>query len=269
LQLPSDGPVEPSIRNLNIFVVLAPHTLPSGAVKAGIKLNEKRICSERPDHLTHYSWDNFLHEVIKLLKQAKARYPAIRERLVPQEHRYKGSPAATDTLNDFTNNLRELAAAANAMQNNDAGAGGEMQGQKGTGLPTISETSASERPNTDTTQPIRQESDTAPQAQLASLDLTDPDATLLPRYVIKTIGLNGWEVIDNAEQWNDLLARRGHEVWADGVINMIVELVEIPVPMESATGGKLVSVGGKRDQGKGKQQEAVGQDEVLWGARVV
>ena len=50
------------------------------------------------------------------------------------------------------------------------------------------------------------------------------EAALLPRHVIKTVGPNGWERIADAEQWADLLARRSQEVWADGVVNVVVEL---------------------------------------------
>jgi hypothetical protein len=57
----------------------------------------------------------------------------------------------------------------------------------------------------------------------------DPEPTSLPRYTIKTVGPSGWENIDNAEQWTDLLLRRSLEVWTDGVVNMIIELVDVPV----------------------------------------
>ncbi|KAF2823501.1 hypothetical protein CC86DRAFT_372447 [Ophiobolus disseminans] len=255
LLLPTDGPAESCIRNISIFVVLAPHTLPSGTVKAGVKLNEKRMYSQGPTHLTNLPWDILLTEVIQLLKRVKARYPAIRERLVPQEYRHTGASATIDTLNDRRNNLRELAAAANAYQGHNTTSKGEASVHEGIVQPTVTGPNAAERTSDETTQLACKKPATAPQAQLATLDLTDHDAALLPRYVIKTIGLNGWEFIENAEQWGDLLLRRGFDIWADGVINLIVELVEIPVSMERATGGKLVSVGGMRNKEKDTEKD--------------
>jgi hypothetical protein len=114
-----------------------------------------------------------------------SRYPALRERS-------SNSVAAVDSFNHLTDNLRELAAAANAMQGDNVTIG-------------------------------RHSSHGAV-------------STHLPAHVIKTVGPNGWEVIENAEQWGDLLRRRSLEVWADGIVNMIVELADVPVP--SATGGK-------------------------------
>ena len=209
-----------------MFVVLAPHTTPSGVIKAGTKLDETRIYPERPDHLISYSWETFRSEVTKLLKAAKARLPAIRERLAQQQQCHTGAPASMKTTNDLTNNLRELAAAANAIQSSDNGCGAESRVHKGLTLPTTSAI------NTSSTRTMHKEITTAWHTQPAPFDLLDPDSTWLPRYVIKTVGHNGWEVIENAEQWDDLLSRRGREVWADGVINMVVELVDIPVPAE-------------------------------------
>lgn len=79
---------------------------------------------------------------------------------------------------------------------------------------------------------------------------------MLPRHTIKTVGPNGWEIIGNEGQWCDLLARRGHEIWVDGTINLIVELVDVPVPTERAMGGKLVSMPAMGAKGKEKEKDS-------------
>jgi hypothetical protein len=142
-----------------------------------------------------------------LLERAKARYPAIRENLVQQELRGTHPPpiGGTPTLTD---SLRNMAAAANAMQGDSAPTGGCVQAKK----PALSST-------------VPEAINPTP----ASLKQSDLEVTL-PRYVIKTIGPNGWEVIQDPEQWKNLLLQRGQEIWADGIINMIVELVDIPLP---------------------------------------
>lgn len=58
--------------------------------------------------------------------------------------------------------------------------------------------------------------------------------TALPRYAIKTVGTEGWETIANAQQWSDLLLRRSRDVWADGVVNLVVELVDVHVGADDA-----------------------------------
>lgn len=159
-----------------------------------------------------------------LLERAKAKYPAIRENLVQQERRFIPPPpvGGTPTLTD---SLRNMAAAANAMQGESAATGGDAQAKKA----ALSSTS----PN-------------AINSTRASLNQSDVEVTQLPRYTVKTIGTNGWEVIQDAEQWKDLLLRRGQEVWADGIANMIVELVDIPVPSQKAVDGDSSTVGEHR-----------------------
>jgi hypothetical protein len=152
-----------------------------------VKLDQTRLVSGQPYQLVNYSWQQFYSEVIKLLDRAKAGYSAVKKRAVLQKHGSTSSLGTKDRSNNLTDNLRELAAAANAMQGDTAAPG----------------------------------------------VIKCPDETaLLPRYVIKTVGLDGWEHVEDAEQWTNLLARRSREVWADGVVNMIVELVDVH------TGGK-------------------------------
>ncbi|KAF2632754.1 hypothetical protein BU25DRAFT_406062 [Macroventuria anomochaeta] len=44
------------------------------------------------------------------------------------------------------------------------------------------------------------------------------------KYTVKTVGTNGWQVIDSAESWYHVLTERAFATWADGVCNVIVEL---------------------------------------------
>jgi hypothetical protein len=171
MPLPTSPPREPNLSNINIFLVFTPRSLPNGTIKSGIKLDQKRIFRDSSSSLTNYPWTDFLREVITLLQKAKARYPAVREHLVPQEHlRHLPNPDLP------VDSLRELAAAANAMQSD-----GSMV----------------------------------------------VEGDLLPRYAIKTVGSAGWETVENAEEWKGLLERRGSEVWADGVVTVVVELVDV------------------------------------------
>jgi hypothetical protein len=194
-------PSEPSLNNINIFLVLAPQTLSDGTVKPAIKLDQTRIVADQSRYLTKYPWDNFRREVIKLLAGAKARYPGVREHLVLQEHHFSPSTIIGGS-GIQTDNLRELAAAANAMQGDSSITGTD-------GLV----------PNT-----------------TGTIDGTGPETDLLPRYIVKTVGSDGWETIENAEQWSTLLERIGHEVWADGVVNMIVELVDVSADSDRSSG---------------------------------
>jgi hypothetical protein len=170
MPLPTSPPTEPALSNINIFLVLAPHTLPNGTIKPGVKLDEKRIFPDSLRSLTNYPWTDFLREVVALLKNATHRYPAVREHLVPQAH-HLHLPASVIP----TDNLRELAAAANAMQGDGVVADGD----------------------------------------------------LLPRYAVKTVGSGGWETVETGDEWDGMLERRGREVWADGVISVVVELVDV------------------------------------------
>jgi hypothetical protein len=245
VQLPSDGPAAPRLNSINIFLMLAPNTTPGGSVKPGIKLSEKRIVSQIPGQLARFPWDLFHHEVAILLTRAKARYPAVRD---------SRPPATVDDLIDLSDSLQELAAAANAIQSENTAPGKDAQAMKRV---DSSITKTTER-STGTMKPSPNKLVATPQPQL---DVADHDAEVLPRYVIKTIGPNGWETIMNAEQWGDLLSRRGFDVWTDGVLNMVVELVDVLVPMERAMGGKFTSIGGEKSNGKGK--EVVGDEGLL------
>ena len=85
---------EPHLTNINIFL-----TCVSSASKS-IKLDEKRISTTRPAHLTFYNYTAFLEQVTSMVAEADLLHPSI-----------KSSPAIQS--ND---SLRGLAAAANALQ---------------------------------------------------------------------------------------------------------------------------------------------------------
>jgi hypothetical protein len=194
-----------------------------GVIQPGIKIDQKRITSEGSSRLTSYSWADFQHEVVKLLKKARARYPQIREHILAHQGSSPGGPTTSENPNDVTDNLRELAAAANAMQGDNV--------------------VAPQQPSTSTSQNIG----SLPQAQLSSVAPVDSEPTSLPRYTVKTVGPSGWEHIENAEQWTDLLLRRSREVWTDGVVNIIIEMVDVPAGVEKAVRLEGSAVG-KKDE---------------------
>lgn len=49
-------------------------------------------------------------------------------------------------------------------------------------------------------------------------------ARTLPSHVIKTVGPDGWVVIRDSVQWVELLMRNANAIWADKVMNVVVEL---------------------------------------------
>jgi hypothetical protein len=115
----------PCLDNINIFLVLAPSRGSESAAMTGIKVDEKRITSSCTDELIKYTWDDLIDEVDKLLTRAAVRYPQIRRQCVA---RTSGSTATSPEPDNLTDNLRELAAAANAMQGDSAMA--DMRAQK-------------------------------------------------------------------------------------------------------------------------------------------
>lgn len=189
--MPTTSPGVAAITNINIFLVSASNTSSTGAVKQGAKLAESRLVSADPHQLANCSWPSFQSEVTKLLQRAEARFLTTR---------------TEDKLGDDTNNLRDMAAAANAIQGNDA---------DGDGSPHTGELQS----------PSNDAALTAQPSPLASNQADPGPAARLPQHIIKTVGPTGWEVIENDEQWRDLLLRRAHEIWADGVVNVVVELV--------------------------------------------
>ncbi|KAH7078984.1 hypothetical protein BKA63DRAFT_409058 [Paraphoma chrysanthemicola] len=189
---------KPHISNINIFLVLAPRSLDEGSPKSGAKLDEKRIGKKEPSqNLVTYPWSGLVAEIATLLDRATARYPALLQHTAPQDKHSSTLRNVPDSSDHVTDNLQELAAAANAMQ-------GEHAAHVGRDSPVL-------------------------------------DSARLPACLIKTVGPTGWEIIDSAEEWNALLQRRGSDVWADGVVNLVVELVDEAVASDIGGGGKLSS----------------------------
>ncbi|KAF1938643.1 hypothetical protein EJ02DRAFT_18494 [Clathrospora elynae] len=200
MALPTTGPVEPNLSDINIFLVL-----PTSGTRPTIKLDEKRITAQPHTHLAWYDWSDFMTEVINLLEKAKARYPAIRNKLV-----LKGCRNGAD-------NLRGLAAAANALQTDDP-----QHELSTSGEPSIADPSSSKN-----TLPLFPTADSAGNSNSVFNTDNDPEARLLPRYVIKTTGSDSRRDIRSADDWYSVLREKAFSVWADGVCNVLVELVDI------------------------------------------
>ncbi|KZM19792.1 uncharacterized protein EKO05_0004082 [Ascochyta rabiei] len=98
--LPTDS-AEPHLTHINIFL-----TYTSSNTKQSIKLDEKRISTTRPAHLTFYNYSAFVEQVSTMANQAEMRHPSLK---IPR------STCAATEVGD-SENLRGLAAAANALQ---------------------------------------------------------------------------------------------------------------------------------------------------------
>ncbi|KAF9698866.1 hypothetical protein EKO04_003187 [Ascochyta lentis] len=98
--LPNNS-AEPHLTHINIFLTYTPSN-----TKQSIKLDEKRISTTRPAHLTFYNYNAFVEQVNSMASQAEMRHPSLH---VP------GSTCMTTEIGD-SENLRGLAAAANALQ---------------------------------------------------------------------------------------------------------------------------------------------------------
>ena len=155
---------EPHLTHINIFLTYVPSN-----AKQSIKLDEKRISTTRPAHLTFYNYNAFIEQVAVMIDRAKLLHPSIKVPATGQD----------------TESLRDLAAAANALQPDKDKDKDEQQSQASTSTPL-------------------------------------PTSSV--RYTVKTIGPSGWHVIDSAEQWYHILTERAFALWADGVCNVIVEL---------------------------------------------
>jgi hypothetical protein len=66
--------------------------------------------------------------------------------------------------------------------------------------------------------------DDTPAATTALTPVEANKARLLPPHVIKTVGPDGWVIIKDSLQWCKLLLRNANAVWADKVINVVIEL---------------------------------------------
>lgn len=112
------------------------------------------------------------------------------------------------------NNLRGLAAAANALQTEDAPQG-PIATSKCTGIPPADDVSAALLPPA-----------SAPALRPTMDQCNNSDTRLLSRFVIKSIGPEGWRHIRSADDWYSVLREKAFAVWADGICNVLVELVD-------------------------------------------
>ncbi|KAL5115944.1 hypothetical protein ACEQ8H_006166 [Pleosporales sp. CAS-2024a] len=196
LPLPTHFSTAPNLTNINIFLVLAPNTgSDDHGARPAVKLDQTRILCQDAQLLIQYPWQQLCCEANKLVDRARERYPALQDRFLQLQ------TTADHHHHHSDDNLRELAAAANAMQ--DAGSG-----------PSSSSSSSSS-------------------SKLLALDCSSssppppPGEETLPpprHCVVKSVGSEGWVKIESAKQWSELLSQRSREVWADGVVNIVVEL---------------------------------------------
>lgn len=100
----TDESAEPYLSHINIFLTYTPES-----TKQSIKLDEKRISTTRPAHLTFYNYNAFVEQVSSMVKQAELRHPSLK---TPKT---AGRPMGGEN-EDENENLRGLAAAANALQ---------------------------------------------------------------------------------------------------------------------------------------------------------
>ncbi|CAO2657393.1 Nn.00g035190.m01.CDS01 [Neocucurbitaria sp. VM-36] len=229
-KLPTDAPAEHNLHHINIFL-----TLPPQNSRPPIKIDEIRITPKPPQkHLAWYEWNDFLQHVVILLQKAKVKYPEV-ERLVIKESRIGAE------------SLRGLAAAANALSNEDANGEDaaprsappqESRQQNISQFSQGMERSTSGEPPLPRPDALLEDAfsiaptvPTTNESQGFNTDL-DTKAKHLPRYVIKTVGPDGWKIISNAKNWYDVLLEKAFAIWADGVCNVLIELVDIPTPVQ-------------------------------------
>ncbi|CAN9318261.1 unnamed protein product [Alternaria alternata] len=196
--LPTNSPTEPNLSHINIFLVL-----PSSGSRPGNKLDEKRITAEAQAHLAWYDYNDFMRETVILLKAAKHKYPELKTENVFQD------------VEPGTDNLRGLAAAANALQTEHA------QHEALPSTTCLSQSSSADGPHSVLPNPT---------STLNNYPIFPNDShqeiRSLPRYTIKSIGPQGWRDVRNADDWYSVLREKAFAVWADGVCNVLVELVD-------------------------------------------
>lgn len=177
--------------------------LPSSGSRPGNKLDEKRITAEAQAHLAWYDYNDFMRETVILLKAAKHKYPELKT-----ENVFQGVEPGTD-------NLRGLAAAANALQTE------HTQHEALPSTACLSQSSSADGPHSVLPNPT---------STLNNYPIFPNDShqeiRSLPRYTIKSIGPQGWRDVRNADDWYSVLREKAFAVWADGVCNVLVELVD-------------------------------------------
>ena len=139
-----------------------------------------------------------MKDVILLLKAAKDRYPEL------------SAGIGFRDVEPGTDNLRGLAAAANALQTEHALHGTSSPNN---GLPQSSE---------DDNAAILPTPTSAVSAHPVFPVDSHSETKALPRYAIKSVGPQGWRDIRNADDWYSVLREKAFAVWADGVCNVLV-----------------------------------------------
>ncbi|CAA9965722.1 hypothetical protein PTMSG1_09081 [Pyrenophora teres f. maculata] len=207
LKLLTDNPIEPHLSQINIFLVLA-----SCGTRSGTKLDEKRIAAEPRAHLAFYDYIDFTRDVNELLQRAQDKYPELKSVLEFQED----EPG--------TESLRGLAAAANALQTESA-----QREEASTTGEAWSTTPVTHPPSTEDTSTFLPTPTSAITRNLVfNAQNAAADAKLnFPRYIIKSLGPKGWREIHTMDDWYSVLREKAFSVWADGVCNVLVELVDL------------------------------------------
>jgi hypothetical protein len=153
--------------------------------------------------LAWYDYNDLVRETVILLKAAKDKYPELRAGVEFQD------------IEPGTGNLRGLAAAANALQTEHA--------QHGASSSTACFSPSSPADGNPSVPPI---STAAASHHPSFPNDSHPETRSLPRYAIKSVGPQGWRDIRNADDWYSVLREKAFAVWADGVCNVLVELVD-------------------------------------------
>lgn len=173
-----------------------------------------------------HPWDDFVRDVIELLEAVTIRYPEVRKHLVPIPYHASCDRAAIPSADSMREDLRGLAVAATALQKKqDDSTRSDTAHHPSQNIVGIS--SAMTQNSSPINSPNQMHA-ILPTEHIAS-DAEKSEERMLPRYSIRTLSENGWESIDNAEQWSKVLMQRACDVWADGTLNVIVELLDIPV----------------------------------------
>ncbi|KAI1511230.1 hypothetical protein Ptr86124_009634 [Pyrenophora tritici-repentis] len=207
LKLLTDNPIEPNLSRINIFLVLA-----SCGSRPGTKLDEKRIAAEPRAHLAFYDYIDFTRDVNELLQRAQDKCPELKTTPACKE----GEPG--------TENLRGLAAAANALQAEHV-----HREESNTTGEAWSTTSGTHPPSTEDPSsflPTPTSAVTHNTMFNTKIAAVNNKPLHLPRYIIKSLGSKGWREIHTMDDWYSVLREKAFSVWADGVCNVLVELVD-------------------------------------------
>lgn len=174
---------------------------PSSDTTPGAKINERRITAEPHAHLAWYDYNDFLREVTSLLQGAISTHPNLRSSTTLRQE--PGN----------NNNLRGLAAAANALQTEHIPPASVAMSRSTSGATAIEI-------------PLAEEAFQAPISVVPLHSMTnDSDKRLLSSCIIKSLGAEGWRRICSADDWYSVLREKALAVWADGVCNVLVEIL--------------------------------------------